>query len=289
MDYALTGPISELLEQHVPERGVNAMVHCPLHDDRTPSLSIHLEEGVWHCFSCGESGSLKRLYRLLGKDVDINVRFYQAKKNAEAPIIHETNFAALANQYIRNLKGPSGRRGRLLVHSFLSERGIAGAASSHYGLGWDKERDAISFPYAGKNGNVTGIKYRHSNGYKSSETGSSYGLFGLTDIVGKDKVIICEGESDTLRVWSEYGRYYGVGGTSGASVSNTQWSRFATSLIFASRIYLLYDADAAGDKCAENAVRVLGDDKCVILRPGEGQDATDFLESGHTLREIGLE
>jgi len=32
-------------------------VPCPFHQDRTPSLSINLEKGVWKCFAgCGEGG-----------------------------------------------------------------------------------------------------------------------------------------------------------------------------------------------------------------------------------------
>ncbi len=29
---------------------------CPFHEDTTPSLSIKLETGAWHCFACGEGG-----------------------------------------------------------------------------------------------------------------------------------------------------------------------------------------------------------------------------------------
>lgn len=32
------------------------MTNCPLHEDRTPSLSINLDKQVWNCHSCGEAG-----------------------------------------------------------------------------------------------------------------------------------------------------------------------------------------------------------------------------------------
>ncbi|MFD7738080.1 CHC2 zinc finger domain-containing protein [Kitasatospora sp. NPDC059800] len=32
------------------------MATCPLHDDRTPSLSYHLDRQVWKCHSCGAGG-----------------------------------------------------------------------------------------------------------------------------------------------------------------------------------------------------------------------------------------
>lgn len=286
MDYALTGAISDLLDEHVPERGINAMLHCPFHEDNTPSFSIHLEEGVWHCFSCEDSGTLNSLYRRLGKEVDTSVRLYQAKQKTEAPIIRQTNFAAKSNSQIRGLRLPEGQR---FLNSFIAARGILRETTKLYGLGYDAERDALTFPYVDTEGHVTGIKYRYRNGFKASESGSSYGLYGLNRIVGKERVILCEGESDTLRVATQYSDSFAVGGTSGAAVSDSQWSRFSISLLFARRIYLLYDGDEAGDKAAGNGLRMLGDDKCVILRPPDGMDATDYLNSGGTLEEIGLE
>jgi hypothetical protein len=37
----------------------SVMVRCPLpshgHFDRSPSLRLHLDDGVWHCFGCGQT------------------------------------------------------------------------------------------------------------------------------------------------------------------------------------------------------------------------------------------
>jgi DNA primase len=42
----------------------NVLVKCisPNHNDNSPSCSISLDKGVYHCFSCGASGSLKNEY-----------------------------------------------------------------------------------------------------------------------------------------------------------------------------------------------------------------------------------
>lgn len=34
------------------------MTNCPLHEDRTPSLSVNADKGLWNCHSCGESGDV---------------------------------------------------------------------------------------------------------------------------------------------------------------------------------------------------------------------------------------
>jgi DNA primase len=279
--YSLAGPISDLLEQPIRGNAVNAMVHCPFHEDRTPSFSIHLEEGVWHCFSCGESGTLKSLYRRLGEDVSPDVRLIKAKREAEAPVFKSRNFAAKANGQIRNLRERDDAK--RMVRDFTDARGISQDAIAAYGVGWDREREAISFPYADQSRRVTGIKYRSGDGFKFSEPGSEYGFFGGVNVAGQPKVAICEGESDTLSVWSRYAdKGITVIGTSGASVSEAQWTRFGLQLLFAERVYLLYDADEPGDKCAEAAMRVLGDDKCVRIRPTKGKDASEHLLSGGT-------
>ncbi len=36
--------------------GYAPKVRCPLHQDRTPSLSIHVQTGAWHCFGCKAHG-----------------------------------------------------------------------------------------------------------------------------------------------------------------------------------------------------------------------------------------
>lgn len=45
---------------------------CPNHNDRHASACISTESGLWHCFSCGESGNLRRFVKIAGgEDIDI--------------------------------------------------------------------------------------------------------------------------------------------------------------------------------------------------------------------------
>ena len=39
---------------------------CPDHNDRHASACISTETGLWHCFSCGESGNLKSFVKIAG-------------------------------------------------------------------------------------------------------------------------------------------------------------------------------------------------------------------------------
>ncbi|MBI3798215.1 MAG: hypothetical protein HY268_14775, partial [Deltaproteobacteria bacterium] len=40
---------------------------CPLHEDKHPSFSANLSKGVFHCFSCGAGGGVKRFAELVGE------------------------------------------------------------------------------------------------------------------------------------------------------------------------------------------------------------------------------
>src|SRR5262249_9655362 len=43
------------------------LVACIFHEDRSPSLSVDLELGVFHCFGCGAQGGLQRFAELTGE------------------------------------------------------------------------------------------------------------------------------------------------------------------------------------------------------------------------------
>jgi DNA primase len=34
------------------------LAHCPFHDDRVRSFAIYPDSGNYHCFACGEKGSM---------------------------------------------------------------------------------------------------------------------------------------------------------------------------------------------------------------------------------------
>jgi len=72
----------------------------PYHIDNRPSCSISLDKGVFNCFSCGYSGSLKNLYyqqfgRSIYKDMGIHRSLIiqpQIEEQADLSLIPETDF-----------------------------------------------------------------------------------------------------------------------------------------------------------------------------------------------------
>ena len=47
------------------------MTHCPLHDDRTSSLSLNLDKQLWKCHSCGNGGDSWELLKKM-EDTDFD-------------------------------------------------------------------------------------------------------------------------------------------------------------------------------------------------------------------------
>ena len=60
-----------LFERHLdltPLAGrARGLTRCLFHEDRTPSLSVDLEAGVFHCFGCGAQGGRRRFAELVGE------------------------------------------------------------------------------------------------------------------------------------------------------------------------------------------------------------------------------
>ena len=58
-------PILDLLELlgcRVKKAGKEWKATCPLHDDRTPSMSIDRAKNLWYCFVCAEGGDSIQLW-----------------------------------------------------------------------------------------------------------------------------------------------------------------------------------------------------------------------------------
>ena len=276
--YALTETIQQLLGE-LHGHGVNAMAFCPFHDNTdTPALSIHQEEGIWQCFGCGEKGGLDYLAAKLGQNLGNDFYLDRAIRSVQEVPPLERNFAVLANKLYE--RGISETVGDAAIRRFSDNRGFVLDARHHFWLGWDGQR--ISFPYwdddARKRGTVHGIKYRDNRGNKSMEQGSRWGIYNVEEIRGAAKVVICEGETDTILAWSRLaGTEWRVCGVPGAGASHRQWEKWALDFLFGRDILIAFDADTAGDKGAATALSVLGE-KAIRLRPAEGLDLTQHVK-----------
>lgn len=65
---SVTKPLLDEVMQHYGidfrSSSNTGMAACPLHEDRTPSMSYRLDEGLWRCHSCDEGGDSYTLIML---------------------------------------------------------------------------------------------------------------------------------------------------------------------------------------------------------------------------------
>lgn len=283
MRYALTQSLSELFGTDIKERSVNALLLCPFHSEDSPSFSIHLNEGLWQCFGCGERGGLKKLYSKFGESMSRDTYHDMLINSLKIDNIDKKNFASIA------IASQSAAQSSKEVMQYISSRPISADAIRHFGLGWSNSKGAISIPYW-DDGIVTGIKYRYASGKKTSETGSTFGIYNVDDIRAKRNVVICEGESDTHAMWSllRDRNGFGVAGISGGNHSQSTWALWAIDMMYAETVYIALDADEVGEAGYETATAVLGE-KCVRIRPTHGKDISEHIINGGYFAELGLE
>lgn len=264
--------LAVLLNQAIPDGRANVMVRCPFHEDRRPSLSLSLTKGVWWCHACGKGGGVRRLAQLLGGDLDAaDLAVRTLNLDPEEPGPDFTVHARDCSDYLGwDMSWPE------VVMEYLRTKRLSSRVVPEFDLGWDERRKAISIPYW-DNGKCVSIQYRYADGSKNQETGGKRILYNVDTLRGAENVILCEGESDTHRMWTEVDAWsydIAVGGVPGAASGNKRWDLWSLDLLWAKRVWIAFDADEAGDKGAELAIRTLGE-KAVRLRPEGGKDWCD--------------
>ena len=132
---------------------------CPFHNEKTPSFSVDVDKGFWHCFGCGKGGDsitfameinrfdfleavefLAEMYHIAPFEDGQKQRQKVEVKRAEKDLIHAANAKAI-NLYQKALNGKSG------AHAFryLKERGITEEDILRFSLGYAPNMwDALS-------------------------------------------------------------------------------------------------------------------------------------------------
>lgn len=112
---------------------------CPLHKDKTPSLSISVSKRRYHCFSCGDKGTTNKLLSYFG------IGSYDApdvndleKLLFEESIIHESEVSYSADENeLFNYR---------YYHPYLANRGLSRAFVIANKIGFDKKEARITIP-----------------------------------------------------------------------------------------------------------------------------------------------
>ena len=260
-----------------PNEKNEVSIPCLFHADSAPSLSINLENGKWKCFAAHcpghKGGGYKRFDQMLSGGVP-NVEVHPSYIDPE---VVEGYHKVL-------LQSPS------VLEMLANKRGLTLDTIVKFKLGFDSER--VWIPIYDREGRVVNVRK-----YKANVSKFKMINHGVVDSVARlypiktlksDWVILAEGEMDCL-VLLQMG-YPAITTTGGA---DTWRSEFAEQLR-GKRVYICYDADAAGKKGARSiAIQLLRTAKEVHIvnlpLPGtkEEKDITNyFVDLGHNKEDF---
>lgn len=226
-----------------------------------PCLNVNLDEGVWHCWHCSWSGSLKQ--------GEIS-RPYLTKTYRKPVFIG--NVSGLPD----NVVAWFAKRG---ITEPVLRRNMIGAGSAYFPQ-VEEDRTCVLFPYR-RGGEVLNIKYRTHDKLFRMEGGCERVLYGLDDV--GERLVWVEGEIDKLSL-EVAGITSCVSVPDGAPAADSKnyESKFdyldAPEIHRASVHLIAVDGDAPGLRLRDELVRRLGPEKCRIVDWPDGcKDANDVL------------
>lgn len=150
-----------------PSGGTNYLTTCPFHkggQERKPSFSINVEKGVFHCFTCHESGSLKYMLHLLNVPRDR----IDAELQVVGPMLErQQELYKLAQTHIFGSKGDPFEAPIILPETLLGvydhppekliNEGFDPALLKKLEVGVDRQGQRIMWPLRDMYGNLYGF------------------------------------------------------------------------------------------------------------------------------------
>jgi DNA primase len=200
----------------------NIQVACPYHKDgqeRRPSAGIKKSDGVFHCFSCGETHSLQEMIsHCFGRYDDMIGAFgwewllknfltvsVEERKGIELNLSRNTT--EKVSSYISEDELDEYR----VYHPYMWKRKMTPEVVDIFDVGYDNKTKCITFPVRDVYGNCVFIARRSVNtkffNYPAGAEKPVYGLYELRQLSEYPKeVIICESMIDAIYFWT-VGKY----------------------------------------------------------------------------------
>jgi DNA primase len=147
---------SKLVNSSVVGKG-EIRASCPFHISDNPlgstTLFVSLEKGVYHCFSCGASGTLKSLMLLIAPEHKALIKYLPEAK--------VENVKQLKTKDYDNTILPESLLGLFSFYpESLVDKGFHPSTLKYFEIGMDREHERITFPIRDEDGNLVGISGR---------------------------------------------------------------------------------------------------------------------------------
>ena len=185
-------------------------IACPFHSDRTPSLSISLDKGVWICHSFPDECGRGKLNLLLSKFLGISS--LEAERLAiddELQMVDLLPGIEEEHEELFTMPEINFPFNEDMVPSWILKRGFNTRTLTKWGCAFDKFNGSLAVPILYDNGRNVGWlkrqpegwnpKYLYSSGFQKSKM--LFGLYHFNNFDGyimDDSICLTEGPLDTI-------------------------------------------------------------------------------------------
>ena len=273
--------VEELLNDksiHFKHSGNDLIIRClnPEHEDKNPSLRVDKITGKFHCFSCGFSGNIFKLFRV--KNDLINSKILELKEKISSFTISKLNIPLTAdyfdNEY-RNISAKTYKRFKAFTD--INDKEFEGR---------------LIFPILDPYDNIIAFhgRYIYSKAdpkYLTKPAKTTLPLFPIyPDEIIDSSVILVEGFFDMLNMYDKGLKNtictFGVSLVSRSDRGNIKLKKkFAhLKLQGISKLYILFDGDKAGRDGASKLKNALKDSYSIEIL-----DLSDETDPGSLTQE----
>lgn len=171
--------------------GENVQTNCPFHkngQERKPSFGVNGEIDKCHCFACGWSGTIEEMiselygYQDEGKfgkrwlikrfntvEIETRPNIMEGFNGRNNITIRNNNDIHRFKQHIQSNKSSEQYSGEITeeeldkyryIHPYMYQRGLTDEIIERFDIGYDREREEITFPVADLQGTVRFIASR---------------------------------------------------------------------------------------------------------------------------------
>ncbi len=139
--------VEDLLVEYIQlkKAGNSYKAMCPFHNEKTPSLMISPEKGIWHCFGCNEGGDIfgftmrmeglefPEALRLLAKKAGVELRREDPKLQSQKGRLYEINDEAA--RFFRSALSGSGAK---IARDYVAKRAIDDFTQDQFQIGYSE-------------------------------------------------------------------------------------------------------------------------------------------------------
>ena len=259
------------LIQKYKDGPTHIQICCPYHNngqERRPSAGIRKEDGVFHCFVCGEVHSLQEVIShcfghtddIVGKfgwqwllknfatvqveeRKDVYLDFERHRGNSDTSIYGGISSRTNSSRFVGEEELDKYR----YIHPYMYKRGLTDEVIELFDIGYDSATKSITFPVKDVNGNCLFVARRSVISkffnYPEGVEKPLYGLYELHQLEKfPDEVYICESMIDALTIWC-YNKYAVALNGLGNELSIAQIRKLPCR-----KVILATDKDDAGKK-----------------------------------------